>query len=138
VKNQRFACFIARSVVGRHGTMRRRGALACRALHTMPLARLAAIAPSLPGMMLPAQIGKYRVKSKLGEGSTSEVFLAHDPFRDRDVAIKRVRTGVFTDPRELHYQQRFFAAEAAWSASCTTPMWWRSWTPWPRTRRRTW
>ena len=57
--------------------------------------------------------GKYRIKSKLGEGSTSEVFLAHDPFRDRDVAIKRVRTGVLADPREQHYQQRFFAAEAA-------------------------
>jgi serine/threonine protein kinase len=79
----------------------------------MPLSRLAAIAPSLPGMMLPEQIGKYRVKSKLGEGSTSEVFLAHDPFRNRDVAIKRVRTGVLADPRETHYQQRFFAAEAA-------------------------
>jgi serine/threonine protein kinase len=79
----------------------------------MPLTRLAALAPSLPGMALPAQIGKYRIKSKLGEGSTSEVFLAHDPFRDRDVAIKRVRTGMLTDPRELHYQQRFFAAEAA-------------------------
>lgn len=79
----------------------------------MPLTRLAALAPSLPGMALPAQIGKYRIKSKLGEGSTSEVFLAHDPFRDRDVAIKRVRTGVLADPREQHYQQRFFAAEAA-------------------------
>jgi serine/threonine protein kinase len=79
----------------------------------MPLDRLAAIAPSLPGMMLPELIGKYRVKAKLGEGSTSEVFLAHDPFHDRDVAIKRVRTGVLADPRELHYQQRFFAAEAA-------------------------
>ena len=71
----------------------------------MPLTRLAALAPSLPGMALPAQIGKYRIKSKLGEGSTSEVFLAHDPFRDRDVAIKRVRTGVLADPREQHYQQ---------------------------------
>jgi tRNA A-37 threonylcarbamoyl transferase component Bud32 len=79
----------------------------------MPLDRLAAIAPSLPGMMLPELIGKYRVKAKLGEGSTSEVFLAHDPFHGRDVAIKRVRTGVLADPRELHYQQRFFAAEAA-------------------------
>ncbi len=79
----------------------------------MPLKRLAAIAASLPGMMLPELIGKYRVKAKLGEGSTSEVFLAHDPFNDRDVAIKRVRTGVLTDPREAHYQQRFFAAEAA-------------------------
>ena len=59
------------------------------------------------------QIGKYRVKAKLGEGSTSEVFLAHDPFRKQDVAIKRVRTGTLVDPRETHYQQRFFAAEAA-------------------------
>lgn len=79
----------------------------------MPLARLAALAPDLPGLALPVQIGKYRVKAKLGEGSTSEVFLAHDPFRDRDVAIKRVRTGMLADPRETHYQKRFFAAEAA-------------------------
>ena len=64
-------------------------------------------------MCIRDRIGKYRIKSKLGEGSTSEVFLAHDPFRDRDVAIKRVRTGVLADPREQHYQQRFFAAEAA-------------------------
>ncbi|MBC7942246.1 MAG: hypothetical protein H7Z19_21250, partial [Chitinophagaceae bacterium] len=40
---------------------------------------------------LPTMIGKYRIKSKLGEGATSEVFLAHDPFRGLDVAIKRVR-----------------------------------------------
>ena len=79
----------------------------------MPLDRLAAIAPRLPGMALPELIGKYRVKSKLGEGSTSEVFLAHDPFHDRDVAIKRVRSSALADPREAHYQQRFFAAEAA-------------------------
>jgi hypothetical protein len=62
---------------------------------------------------LPRQIGKYTVKSKLGEGATSEVFLAHDPFLNRDVAIKRVRTGLVPGSRELHYQQRFFAAEAA-------------------------
>ena len=62
---------------------------------------------------LPRQIGKYTVKSKLGEGATSEVFLAHDPFLGRDVAIKRVRAGLVPGSRELHYQQRFFAAEAA-------------------------
>ncbi len=62
---------------------------------------------------LPAQIGKYRVKAKLGEGATSEVFLATDPFRGIDVAIKRVRLGLLPDSRETHYQQRFFAAEAA-------------------------
>lgn len=69
----------------------------------------------LPGRAsdLPATIGKYRVKAKLGEGATSEVFLAHDPFRGQDVAIKRVRRNLLEDARETHFQQRFFEAEAA-------------------------
>ncbi len=62
---------------------------------------------------LPMQIGKYRVLSKLGEGATSEVFLARDDFRNCEVAIKRVRSGLLADSRESHFQQRFFAAEAA-------------------------
>lgn len=62
---------------------------------------------------LPAQIGKYRVLARLGEGATSEVFLAHDEFRGIDVAVKRVRLGLLGDSRESHFQQRFFAAEAA-------------------------
>ncbi|MBE0547337.1 MAG: serine/threonine protein kinase, partial [Rubrivivax sp.] len=79
----------------------------------MPLSRLATAAPEPPGPGLPTLIGKYRVKRKLGEGATSEVFLARDPFHDRDVAIKRVRSGMLPDSRERHFQQRFFAAEAA-------------------------
>ncbi len=63
---------------------------------------------------LPALIGKYRIKARLGEGATSEVFLAYDPFRGQDVAIKRVRRNLLEeDARETHFQQRFFAAEAA-------------------------
>ncbi len=62
---------------------------------------------------LPAQIGKYRVLKRLGEGATSEVFLAHDDFHDRDVAIKRVRAGRLGDPTDERYTERFFAAEAA-------------------------
>jgi serine/threonine protein kinase len=62
---------------------------------------------------LPAHIGKYRVLARLGEGATSEVFLAHDDFRNIDVALKRVRGGLPADSRERHFQQRFFAAEAA-------------------------
>lgn len=63
---------------------------------------------------MPAQIGKYLVRAKLGEGATSEVFLAHDPFAQQDVAIKRVRLAMGgDDPRDVNYQKRFFAAEAA-------------------------
>ena len=62
---------------------------------------------------LPTQIGKYRVLRRLGEGATSDVFLARDEFRQRDVAIKRVRASVMPDSHDSHYIERFFAAEAA-------------------------
>ena len=82
----------------------------------MPPTRLAATPPNLPHLPaatraaaagLPSLIGKYHVRRKLGEGATSEVFLAHDPFNDVEVAIKRVRPGLFPDSREAHFQQRF-------------------------------
>ena len=62
---------------------------------------------------LPAQIGKYRVLGKLGEGATSEVYLCHDDFLERDVAIKRVRPAAAGDSVEGRFSERFFAAEAA-------------------------
>ena len=62
---------------------------------------------------LPVRIGKYRVLKRLGEGATSEVFLARDEFHERDVAIKRLRTGATVDAHDGHYFERFFAAEAA-------------------------
>lgn len=73
-----------------------------------PLLAAATLAPDLP-----AQIGKYAVRARLGEGATSEVFLAHDAFHQRDVAIKRVRAGLAPDTPEGHFQPHFFAAEAA-------------------------
>jgi eukaryotic-like serine/threonine-protein kinase len=79
----------------------------------MPLSKLAAAEAQAPEPALPAVIGKYRIRAKIGEGATSEVFLARDPFRDCNVAIKRVRSGMLPDSRETHFQQRFFAAEAA-------------------------
>lgn len=68
---------------------------------------------SFSGLPLPAQIGKYPVLRRLGEGATSEVFLARDDFHQRDVAIKRVRAGATNDPGDGRYFERFFAAEAA-------------------------
>src|SRR3954466_608390 len=72
-----------------------------------------AIRATKHGAQLPARIGRYAVRARLGEGATSEVFLAHDEFHDRLVAIKRVRRATLEDPIDGHYSSRFFAAEAA-------------------------
>ena len=37
-----------------------------------------------------ANIGKYEIIKELGKGASSTVYLAHDPFADRQVAIKRL------------------------------------------------
>ena len=70
---------------------------------------------------LPAHIGKYRIVSRLGEGATSEVFLAHDDFGDRAVAIKRVRASESLDGADRHYRERFFAAEASLAGKLEHP-----------------
>jgi serine/threonine protein kinase len=67
----------------------------------------------VPQQALPAQIGKYRVLQRLGDGATSEVFLCHDDFNRRHVAIKRVRMLPQGDPMGGRFSERFFAAEAA-------------------------
>jgi serine/threonine protein kinase len=61
----------------------------------------------------PPQIGKYRVLQRLGEGATSEVFLAYDDFNSREVAIKRVRASAGRSEADVHFSTHFFAAEAA-------------------------
>lgn len=76
--------------------------------HSRPLDALAA-----PGADLPEQIGKYRVLRRLGEGATSDVFLAVDPFRDQEVAIKRMRSWMGQGAEEDTLSRRFFASEAA-------------------------
>ena len=70
---------------------------------------------------LPARIGKYRVLAKLGEGATSEVYLAEDEFAGRQVAIKRVREAGPVDSIENHYREHFFAAEAALAGKLQHP-----------------
>jgi serine/threonine protein kinase len=79
---------------------------------SMPYALPREDAPPLVG------IGKYRVLSRLGDGATSEVFLARDDFADRDVAIKRLRpapeaVNAGATPDTSRHAGLFFAAEAA-------------------------
>ncbi|TDP13320.1 serine/threonine protein kinase [Roseateles asaccharophilus] len=64
---------------------------------------------------LPAYIGKYRVVRRLGEGATSDVFLARDDFQGLEVAVKRVRAWALSEHggSEGQISHRFFAAEAS-------------------------
>ena len=81
-----------------------------------PAAPAGAVDPGLP-----ERIGKYKVVSRLGEGATSEVFLAVDEFHQRNVAIKRVRAATLGESVENHYRERFFAAEAALAGKLKHP-----------------
>ncbi|WP_377159130.1 hypothetical protein ACFJIX_08465 [Roseateles sp. UC29_93] len=80
---------------------------------------------------LPEQIGKYRVLRRLGEGATSDVFLAMDDFKGQEVAIKRMRTwsaggrhrGRHAQHPLLRRRGRAGRPAAAPRTSC------RSWTP---------
>ena len=36
----------------------------------------------------PQKVGKYAIRRLIGRGSMGVVYLAHDPFTDRDVALK--------------------------------------------------
>ncbi len=47
---------------------------------------------------VPASIGRFRLIRLLGKGSQSEVYLAHDPHLDREVAIKTLQFASSADP----------------------------------------
>ena len=68
-----------------------------------------------PADDLPSHIGRYQVLKRLGEGATSDVFLASDPFNDhKEVAIKRMRSWApVPDAPSSDFSNRFFSAEAA-------------------------
>ena len=70
---------------------------------------------------LPERIGKYPVLMRLGEGATSEVFLAHDEFHNRQVAIKRVRPTMLGGGYEDRYRAHYFASEAALAGKLQHP-----------------
>ncbi|MFG6447721.1 serine/threonine-protein kinase [Roseateles sp. BYS180W] len=75
--------------------------------------------PTAPG--LPARVGRYRLVRRLGEGATSEVFLARDEFRQIDVAVKRLRDWNALSAAEQGLVRRFFASEAALSGRFKHP-----------------
>lgn len=59
------------------------------------------------------QIGKYPVERHLGSGATSEVYLCHDTFAKRNVAVKLVSTALFNHPERGKVYRKLFVTEAS-------------------------
>ena len=67
------------------------------------------------------KIGKYQVIRKLGEGATSEVYLCHDPFANRDVGIKLVFPDSLTDAENRNLFKKLFITEASLAGKLAHP-----------------
>jgi eukaryotic-like serine/threonine-protein kinase len=67
------------------------------------------------------QIGKYEVIKKLGEGATSEVYLCHDPFNGRDVAVKVVFEERLGDTEGGKLTRKLFITEASLTGKMLHP-----------------
>ncbi|MEO8006959.1 MAG: protein kinase [Betaproteobacteria bacterium] len=70
---------------------------------------------------IPNRVGKYSIQREIGHGATSHVFLARDPFADRDVAIKIMHKVAAMDPKTKHRFDRVFLNEASLAGKLTHP-----------------
>jgi serine/threonine protein kinase len=67
------------------------------------------------------RIGKYQVIRKLGDGATSEVYLCHDEFASRDVAVKCVYQERLNDPQGGRVYRKLFVTEASLAGKLAHP-----------------
>ncbi len=74
--------------------------------HTTPGA-----APAV-AVEVPKKIGKYLIINEVGRGTTGTVYLSHDPFSHRDVAIKVYSTVTDDDPSRAKIARKMFFNEA--------------------------
>jgi serine/threonine protein kinase len=68
-----------------------------------------------------ARLGKYEITREIGSGATSRVFLARDPFGDRDVAIKVFHFDRHMDPQSERMTHKAFLAEASLAGKLNHP-----------------
>jgi tRNA A-37 threonylcarbamoyl transferase component Bud32 len=66
-------------------------------------------------------VANYPVIRKLGEGATSEVFLCQDPFRNRQVAVKRIFPESLRDPTRGRMFRKLFFTEASHAGNLDHP-----------------
>jgi serine/threonine protein kinase len=71
--------------------------------------------------MTTLRIGKYEIRKTLGEGATSTVYLAHDAFADRPVAIKVIHPEVLQDPAKGKLYRHLLVNEASLAGKLVHP-----------------
>ena len=67
------------------------------------------------------RLDKYELKRELGRGATATVWLAHDPFANRDVAIKAIRASAFADGDRGQIARKLFITEASLAGKLVHP-----------------
>ncbi|OHC62283.1 MAG: serine/threonine protein kinase [Rhodocyclales bacterium GWA2_65_19] len=72
-------------------------------------------------MALPERIGKYEIRGKLGEGATSIVYLAFDPFAEREVAVKAIFPEVLRDKARGRLYRNLLMTEASLAGKLVHP-----------------
>jgi serine/threonine protein kinase len=65
-----------------------------------------------PARPVPERIGKYEIIKEVGRGSTGSVYLSHDPYYGRDVAIKVYNIEANDDPEKARVARKMFLSEA--------------------------
>ncbi|HMK86158.1 MAG TPA: protein kinase, partial [Steroidobacteraceae bacterium] len=68
--------------------------------------------PTVRAATLPEKIGKYMIINEVGRGSTGVVYLSHDPYYGRDVAIKVYNVDSSGDENRKRIARKMFLSEA--------------------------
>jgi len=71
--------------------------------------------------MHPERIGKYEIRRLIGEGATSCVYLAWDPFNKREVAVKRIDPAFFKPPHRGRLFRQLLVNEASLTSKLRHP-----------------
>lgn len=61
---------------------------------------------------MPDKVGKYEILGELGRGTTGVVYSAHDPFADKDVAVKIIHSEAINDAEKGDRFRKLFFTEA--------------------------
>ena len=78
----------------------------------MSLPKVPAAAEKRATRDVPERIGKYVIINEVGQGSTGRVFLSHDPYYGRDVAIKLYNIESEEDEQKARVTRKMFFNEA--------------------------